>query len=463
VRTDEVVEYDASSSYDPDGTIVNYSWDFGDGNTAAGPTVIHSFEEDGEYLVTLKITDNEDLVDGKIAIQIVNNRPPVAAITVSETINVNESVLFDAGSSYDSDGTIVSYTWSFGDGTVASGITATHSFSNNGVYTVTLAIDDNDGAIDQKRLTIFVTETKPDETNKRPVASFTAIPRIVSIDETVYFDASESVDSDGSIVTYLWDFGDGNTATGETTEHTFNEEGTYTITLTVTDNNGLIDIDSHAISATIQATPNQNPIASFIKSTQTTTRGETIHFDATESYDTDGLLTSYSWNFGDGNTATFAKVDHIYDITGTYTITLIVTDNDGLTSQTTSVVTITNASPIAALTISAETIKINETIYFDASESVDSDGSIVTYLWDFGDNSNTATGVIANHTYNEEGTYTITLTVTDNDDDFSSMNAIVTVQSETISSFDTISVIGIAIAALTTLILIAILARRRNN
>ena len=461
VRTDEVVEFDASSSYDPDGTIESYSWDFGDGNTATGAAVSHSFIENGEYLVSLAITDNEGLIGGKVATQIVNNRPPVAAFVVSESIVKNEEVVFDATSSYDSDGTVISYTWSFGDGTVAVGVTATHSFVNTGLYSVTLAIDDNDGAIDQQKLTIFVTEPIIDQTNKRPVASFTAIPKIVSIDEKVYFDASESVDSDGSIATYLWDFGDNNTATGVTTEHAYSGKGTYIVILTVTDNNGVMDIDSHAVSVTIQATPNQNPVASFIKSTQTTSRGETIQFDATESYDTDSIIASYTWDFGDGNTATGTEVDHTYTNIGIYTITLTVTDSEGLTSQTTSAITITNAIPTASFTKSAETVKVDEIIYFDASESVDSDGSIATYLWDFGD-GNTSTEIATNHVYSEEGTYKVTLTVTDNDNELSSTFANISVLSEP-ASFDMLSAIGIGIVALAAIILIVLLARRRSN
>ncbi|MEJ2242682.1 MAG: PKD domain-containing protein, partial [Candidatus Bathyarchaeota archaeon] len=249
--TDEVVQFDASSSYDPDGTIASYSWDFGDGNTATGANVIHSYEDNGEYSITLTVTDNEGLVSGRTGVQIVKNRPPVAAISVSEPIMVNQSVLFDAGSSYDSDGELISYTWSFGDGTAIEGATTTHSFSNVGVYSIILAVEDNDGASNQKKLTIYVTEEPiSGETNKRPVASFTALPKIVTVDELVSFDASESFDSDGTIASYSWDFGDGNTATGAMTENTYNEQGTYTVILTVTDDIG--DSSTTSVNITVE-------------------------------------------------------------------------------------------------------------------------------------------------------------------------------------------------------------------
>ena len=457
--TNEIIQFDASNSYDPDGTIVSYSWNFGDQNTATGPTVSHSYEKNGEYQITLTITDNENLVGGKTATQIIKNRRPIAAISVTEPIQENKSTLFDATQSYDSDGTIISYTWSFGDGTAASGTTATHSFTDAGVYSVTLAVEDNDGATDEQKLTIFVTQEISEETNRRPVASFTATPKIASIGETVNFDASQSSDSDGTITTYSWNFGDNNTATGVTSNHAYTEQGTYTIILTVTDNNGKIDIDSQAVSVTTKATPNINPVASFNKTTQTTSRGENIHFDATESYDTDGLVVSYIWDFGDGNTATGTEVDHIYETVGVYTVTLTITDSDGVTTKTTSAITITNAIPVATFTKSAETIKVGETVVFDASQSSDSDGTITTYSWNFGD-GNTTTGITTENTYNEQGTYTVTLTITDNNGDSSSFTANITVETEA-TSLDLISIVGIAITAMIALILIAILAKRR--
>ena len=459
--TDEVVKFDASSSYDPDGTIESYFWSFGDGNNSTEANVIHSFEEDGEYTITLTITDNEGLVSGKTGIQIVKNRPPVAAISVSEPIMVNESVLFDGSSSYDSDGIITSYTWSFGDGTAIEGETAAHSYPNAGIYSIILAVEDNDGASSQKKLTIYVTEesTSNETTNKRPVAQFTAVPKIVTVDEMVSFDASESFDSDGSIVSYSWNFGDNTSGSGVTVNHQFSEQGTYTITLTVTDNNSQIDIDATSVSVTVEATPNLNPVAAFSKSISNAVRGEIIHFNAAQSYDTDGLIASYKWDFGDGTTSPEIEVDHKYTETGVYTVTLTITDNDGVTSQTTSAITITNASPIASFTKSAETVKVDEMVSFDASESFDSDGSIASYSWEFGD-GNTATGVTAENTYTKQGTYAITLTVTDNSGDSSTISANITVETE--SGLPLINIIGIAIIVIGAIIVILILARRRS-
>ncbi|PVX24545.1 MAG: hypothetical protein CW691_07460, partial [Candidatus Bathyarchaeum sp.] len=232
VYTGEVVDVDASASYDADGYITSYSWDFGDGTTGSGVTASHSYVDDGEYTIMLTVTDNKGTSDTKTATITVQNRPPVADLTTSgATINKQETVTFDASPSYDPDGTIVAYSWNFGDGNTATGVSVSHSYENSNVYTVTLTVTDNDGAKDTTTATKTVT-------NQSPVAIFTESAETVDAEDSISFDATESYDPDGTIVIYTWDFGNGNTATGITTDHTYTQAGTYTVTLTVTDNDG---------------------------------------------------------------------------------------------------------------------------------------------------------------------------------------------------------------------------------
>ncbi len=163
------------------------------------------------------------------------NKSPVAIFTESsETGNLGDPITFNAAESYDPDGTIVSYSWTFGDGTTATGVSVSHTFNNKDVYTVTLTVTDNDGATDSAKITKrFI--------NMQPVASFTSSGEAFSIDETISFDASSSYDSDGTIVSYSWAFGDGTTATGVSVSHAYSQIGTYTVTLTVTDDDGATD------------------------------------------------------------------------------------------------------------------------------------------------------------------------------------------------------------------------------
>jgi chitodextrinase len=134
-------------------------------------------------------------------------------------------------------------------------------------------------------------------------------------------------------------------------------------------------------------------------------------FDATASSDQDGTLVAYDWDFGDGTSSTEATPDHSYDDLGPYTVTLTVTDDEGLTDTTTVDVDATNAPPEAAFTVTCD----NQTCDFDASGSSDQDGTIVSYDWDFGD-GDAGVGAAASHSYTTGDRYTVSLTVTDNDD-----------------------------------------------
>jgi len=403
VYTGEVVDFDASASYDIDGYIVSYSWDFGDGNTGLGVTVSHSYVDDGEYPVTLTVTDNEGAVGTKTESITVLNRPPVADLTASATIvDKQETVTFDASGSYDPDGYIVSYSWDFGDGSTATGVVVDHAYEDDGVYTVTLTVTDDNGATGSATATKTVL-------NRPPIASFTESAHTVNKDETITFNAAGSYDPDGTIVSYSWDFGDGTTATGVSVSHAYDDDGSYHVTLTVTDNDGATD--SAYATKTVMNMP---PVAAFTESAHTVSTSESIHFDASDSYDPDGTIVSYSWDFGDGTTGTGVTVQHAYSQDGSYTVTLTVTDDDGATDSTEATKTVLNRSPIASFTESAHTVSTSETIYFDASGSYDPDGTIVSYSWNFGDGS-TATGVEVNHAYEDDGIYTVTLTVTDDD------------------------------------------------
>jgi len=403
VYTGEVIDFDASGSYDTDGYIVSYSWDFGDGNTDSGVTVSHSYVDNGEYNVILRVVDNDGATGSKTASILVKNRPPVADLDTSSAIlDKEEIVTFNASGSYDPDGTIVDYSWDFGDGNTATGVIVSHSYPAIGTYTVTLTVTDNDGATDS------ITATKTVK-NRPPVANFTESAHTVYTDEMITFNATESYDPDGTIVSYSWDFGDGNTATGVTVSHGYADNGSYVVTLTVTDNDGATDI----ITAT-KTVKNRPPVANFTEPAHTVYSSENIHFDASESHDPDGTIVSYSWDFGDGNTATGVSVSHSYAASGEYTVTLTVTDDDGATDIITATKTVKNRAPVASFTETAEVVDTEETISFDASDSSDPDGTIVDYLWDFGDGTE-GSGVSVQHAYSQDGTYTVTLTVTDND------------------------------------------------
>jgi len=166
------------------------------------------------------------------------NLPPVASFTATPVSgNVPLSVAFNGSGSSDPDGTIVAYSWLYGDGTAGTGISSNHVYTTAGTYLAVLVVTDDDGATSVTVRQIVATQPGG---NQHPDASFTATPTNGTAPLAVSFNASASTDPDGSITSYAWNYGDGVTGSGITSSHTYNAAGTYTAMLTVTDNQGAV-------------------------------------------------------------------------------------------------------------------------------------------------------------------------------------------------------------------------------
>jgi PKD repeat protein len=170
--------------------------------------------------------------------------------------------------------------------------------------------------------------TPGDTGNQPPVASFSLSDDQVAIGEAVAFDASLSSDPDGQIALFQWNFGDGSSATGVTADHAYGSAGTYTVSLTVHDPEGLQNAHVHNV------TVNAPPTAAFTISDGPYFARDPIDFDAFDSRDPDGRIQAYLWTFGDGETSSETRVSHEYIDTGTYTVGLRVTDDRGASDST---------------------------------------------------------------------------------------------------------------------------------
>lgn len=193
---DIAILFDGSDSSDPDGDTITYSWDFGDGNTGSGVKPTHIYTAGGIYTVTLVVNDgkvNSNPSTTTAEITEVND-PPVADAGSDQAALVGTTVTFDGSSSYDPDGSIITYDWDFGDGTTGSGITAAHAYSVVGIYTVTLTVMDNGGltAIDtaiatvteQSTLAMHVADIAMSTEKKGPNVNAIATVKIVDVDGT---------------------------------------------------------------------------------------------------------------------------------------------------------------------------------------------------------------------------------------------------------------------------------------
>ena len=260
------------------------------------------------------------------------NSPPAAEAGGTYEGAVGVKVQFDGTGSSDREGSIEKYKWQFGDGKSASGATPTHKYAEADRYNVTLKVTDEDGAKSSDSTTADIGAT-----SAPPVAdaggSYNG-----SVDSKVEFDGTESSDQDGEIDKYQWEFGDGDTASGKTPDHKYDESGKYTAKLTVTDDSG--DKDSDTANVTI-GTGNLPPTADAGGSYQGEV-DEKVNFDGGGSKDQDGEIDKYKWQFGDDRSGSGQTPDHKYDFPGTYTVTLKVTDDDGAQDSDSTTTVIVN-------------------------------------------------------------------------------------------------------------------------
>ena len=256
--------------------------------------------------------------------------------------------------------------------------------------------------------------------NQAPVAD-AGPDQSVRTESEVQLDGSGSSDPDGDTLTYSWTFtstpsSSSATLSGDKTVNpTFvaDKDGIYKVQLEV--NDGELT-DSDTVSVTAQA--NQTPVADAgpdqTVSDADGTSSESVTLDGSGSYDPDGTIDSYEWKEGAAVLGTAAVITKDFSVSGSpHTVTLTVTDDEGATASDDAVITVNaNQSPVADAGPD-QTATVGQTVNFDGSGSSDPDGSIVSYDWDFGDDS-TGTGVSVTHVYLTAGKYTVTLTVEDN-------------------------------------------------
>lgn len=265
--------------------------------------------------------------------------------------------------------------------------------------------------------TLVATDAKP------PVALVSANPTSGTTPLTVSFSSVNSYDPDGTIVGYAWNFGDGTTSTDPNPIKIYNSAGSFTAVLTVTDNSGLTGSNSVVITAT--QTTNQLPVAVVGTNVTSGYAPLTVNFSGAGSYDPDGTIASYSWNFGDGTTSTQANPSKIYNNVGNYTATLTVTDNSGASASSSVLITV-QQNPDAVIyvnSISMSLVKSGRNTSAQAVVTVyDGDGAprpnvTVTGNWS-GLTSGTATGttnssgqvVFTSNSTKNRGTFTFTVT-----------------------------------------------------
>lgn len=407
VAVKDVVAFNAIASAAEGSKIASYLWDFGDMMTGSGEKVEHSYEKPGKYFTNLVVATDAQTSCSKTAAQnlIIVNAQPVAKAAGPHIGAINQMLVFDGSASGDSDGSITSYNWDFGDGATAVGVESRHEYKKSGKYIVSLKVTDDTSVKNNTHVDTFTLIV-----NDPPKPVITEMPQLCA-KEPAKFSGAKSTDLDGQIINYLWSFGDMQTGTGADVFHTYASPGHYQTTLQVDDGT---NVPNSRIQTSILVTVNSPPIANGGREVSACA-GEEIDYDGSASFDADGVLT-YHWDFGDETSADGKTASHTYAAPGTYDARLRVVDDSGTSCGVSEdpIKTFINAPPIARLGGDKEAYAggNNEAILFDGTQSEDPDGGRLTYFWDFGDGI-TEIGAKVMHNFVTPGTYLVRLKVRD--------------------------------------------------
>jgi len=375
IEVDEELEFTNTSTGDPDTLI----WDFGDGTTASGDQVAHQFSGPGVYPVTLTASNAAGPNTSTALITVVEAvQPPEAKIgRFPGVVEVGQSITLNS----ESTNSPTAISWGFDDGDTALGTTVRHAWEAPGTYRIRLSVSNSAGADEAFADIVVEPRVNP------PVARFGESTLEIVQGETISF-SDLSLNNPTSI---SWEFGDGSTAEGANVAHAWDEPGTFTVTLTATNEAGN---DSASKTVTVIPLPPDPPTAAFTVANATVPVNAVVNFTDTST----GDPTSWSWNFGDGTSSAAQNPPHGFATPGTYTVTLTATNAGGSTSTSTQIVVVN--PPIAAFTATASELDV---VFADTTAN-----DPTSWQWDFGDGTS-STAQNPSKTYATAGNYTVTL------------------------------------------------------
>jgi len=381
----------------------------------------------GNYLVFVKATGKPSMTNKMSAgVQVtIPNKPPVAVLNVTP-LSGAASLLVTASTtgSSDVDGSIVSTTINFGDGSPAvSAVSASHTYAAAGTFTVTAAVTDNLGATASQSAVVVVTSA-----NKPPVAVLSVTPSIGYAPVNVTASTAASSDPDGTIASSAINWGDGTSTSGPSALHVYSTAGTYAVTATVTDNQGATASTTTSVTVQAPQVVIKSPVSSGLSaSVSVQPLNSPLHVVASgfsgfpvtamQIY-VDGTLV-YGINASAIDTGlAVAPGAHAFVIKGW--------DNSGRSFSGSFSATV-NAPPVAALSLNTNSVLVGGSITASTAGSTDSDGSIVASSINFGDGTSISASS-GTHQYTVAGTYTVAATVTDNAGASSSKSQSITVK-----------------------------------
>ena len=430
---------DASLSSDPDGTIVEYQWDYeNDGTvdeTTTVPQINHLYNTAGIHPARVRVVDNDGAAAEYVTpVEVIANIAPLAMISadVSTGLPGLELELSASGSS-DEDGTIAKFEWDWDSDGVFDFDSATvnvvsHVYPVSGNYFPAVRVTDNEGGFGTASVTEEIV------VNLGPSPALTADVTLGGDPLVVTFDASASSDPDGEVTWYEWDWDGNGTRDAQggnpSPVHIFYDPGIYSTMLRVTDDDGAVSEWSEALVITVLDAPDAQLSADPLVGDPPLL----VSFDASASSD-NGTIEKFEWDFdGDGlydeDTGNVPLTSHEYTERGVFYARVQVTDNEGLVS-TDFVEIRVRLFPTASLVATPLSGPAPLNVSLDASGSEPGSSPILRYDWDYDgdgtiDESTSPDVNVVQHIYAQAGYYTPTVTVVDEDDGFDSASQSVT-------------------------------------
>ncbi|HWN82450.1 MAG TPA: PKD domain-containing protein, partial [Candidatus Udaeobacter sp.] len=413
------ISFNGTASHDDEGPIIDYVWNFGDGGgSASGPTPTHTYQAGGTYNVLLTVRDDCSFTRTcSTTATVTGNLPPICDAGGPYSSSVGVPIQFDGTGSSDPDGFIVTYTWNFGGGATGAGPAPSHTYNTPGTRTVSLTVRDNHGAQSTCQTQVVVVSGDP--------VCDAGGPYLGLINAPIRFDASGSIDPNGTIVDYQWEFGDGAFGSGPVVTHAYSIVNDFTVRLCVEDNEGTISC-CLTTARVRDATAGLTPVIGVFP--------QTLDFGACGNVGVPAERTLEVFNNVFDPTSllhlTEAELDGTdfelvsgptlpVDIPGDGTsvaFTFRFTPPDPELAEGTFTLTAPNASnsPAEALLRGRANVPplcdaggpytggTGENILFDASGSSDPGGISLSYRWDFGDGTTGIGGSIL-HRYTAVG------------------------------------------------------------
>jgi PKD repeat protein len=380
------------------GSIAKWIWDFGDGSslTVTAPNTVnptHVYAAGGNYQVVLTVK-TADSCSSSVMHMVNVNAAPLANFSFANLHCQGSPVQFSDLSQTNGGGTVVAWSWNFGDPSSSSNTSTyqnpTHSFDSAKVYSVRLIAVNTSGCQD--------TVIKPVTINARPSAHYTADTACKG--QPTHF-TDQSLANAGTLTSWLWNFGDGLTSSAQNPVHTYASSGIFQVSLTVTNSLGCM----RDTVGSVEVLP--EPVSAFTWNTSCSSTPTQF----TDQSSPAGMISAWDWTFGDGGTSTQQNPVHIYTTPGTYTVTLTITDAGGCTSSLSKSLSV-YFQPVAAYRYSSTFCPARQVTFTDSSYALNA--TLTSWYWDFG-NGSYSTQPNPVHTFPQSNaTYPVTLTVTDN-------------------------------------------------